>query len=183
MLARDVPATEQLLSAIATGDDQLTEALVEEVTAKGGGVQQPATSEAVEGRWRLVWSAQVLSLSPTELHWHDSTLQQPLQAFSPSSCSALGRSSISERQGKVHLGGCRRLVGEAIGLRHGMPSQSEDANPLQKRLAGVVENYQVIGSDELEPGRLENVVNLLPGITVRVHVHTDLHTQHHHTNI
>ena len=52
-----------------------------------------------------------------------------------------------------------------------MPSQSEDANPLQKRLAGVVENYQVIGGDELEPGRLENVVNLLPGITVRVHIH------------
>ena len=81
MLARDVPATEQLLSAIATGDDQLTEALVEEVTAKGGGVQQPATSDAVEGRWRLVWSAQVLSSSPNELHWHDSTLQQPFKHF------------------------------------------------------------------------------------------------------
>jgi len=59
VLARDVPATEQLLSAIASGDDQLTEALVEEVTAKGAGVQQPATSDTVEGRWRLVWSAQV----------------------------------------------------------------------------------------------------------------------------
>ena len=44
--------------------------------------------------------------------------------------------------------------------------QGEDANPLQKRLAGVVENYQVIGGD-LGPGRLQNVVNLLPGVTVR----------------
>ena len=60
VLARDIPATEQLLGAIASGDDQLTEALVAEITAKGGGVQQPATSDAVEGRWRLVWSAQVL---------------------------------------------------------------------------------------------------------------------------
>jgi len=68
VLGRDVPATEQLLSAIAAGDDQLTEALVEEVTAKGGGVQQPAMSDAVEGRWRLVWSAQVLPRHRMEPH-------------------------------------------------------------------------------------------------------------------
>ena len=58
MLARDVPATEQLLDAIAAGDDKRTEALIEEVVAKGGGVARPALSEAIEGCWRLVWSAQ-----------------------------------------------------------------------------------------------------------------------------
>ena len=62
MLARDVPVTEQLLDAIAGGDDQLTEALIDEVIAKGGGVPRPAMSDAVEGRWRLVWSAQARAL-------------------------------------------------------------------------------------------------------------------------
>ena len=58
MLARDVPATEQLLGAIAAGDDERTEALIEEVVAKGGGVARPALSDAIEGSWRLIWSAQ-----------------------------------------------------------------------------------------------------------------------------
>ena len=45
--------------------------------------------------------------------------------------------------------------------------QGETANPLQKRLAGVVENYQLVG-DSAGPGRLENVVLLIPGlVTVR----------------
>ena len=44
--------------------------------------------------------------------------------------------------------------------------QGETANPLQKRLAGKVENYQVVG-DIAGPGRLENIVMLLPGVTVR----------------
>ena len=44
--------------------------------------------------------------------------------------------------------------------------QGETANPLQKRLAGKVENFQVVG-DSAGPGRLENVVMLARGITVR----------------
>ena len=62
-----------------------------------------------------------------------------------------------------------------------MGTQSEDANPLQKRLSGAVENYQVIGGDELGPGRLENVVNLLPGITVRSLVDGTLHSHRKHS--
>ena len=44
--------------------------------------------------------------------------------------------------------------------------QGEKANPLQKRLVGVMENYQVVG-DSAGPGRLDNVVKLAPGVTVR----------------
>jgi hypothetical protein len=53
-----VPASEQLLGAIAAGDDERTKTLIEEVIAKGGGVSRPALSDAIEGSWRLVWSAQ-----------------------------------------------------------------------------------------------------------------------------
>lgn len=41
--------------------------------------------------------------------------------------------------------------------------QGETANPLQKALAGQVENFQIISED----GRLENLVKPLPGVRVR----------------
>ncbi len=84
--------------------------------------------------------------------------------------------------GRLHAIGsywsCCRWQGD--GAQAGLPTQSEDANPLQKRLSGAVENYQVIGGDELGPGRLENIVNLLPGLTVRIHIDGTLRSHKKH---
>lgn len=42
-------------------------------------------------------------------------------------------------------------------------TQAENANPLQKRLANSVRNYQIVGGEAGE-GRLENLVELVPGL-------------------
>lgn len=41
--------------------------------------------------------------------------------------------------------------------------QAENANPLQKRLANRVQNFQIVGGEAGE-GRLENLVELVPGL-------------------
>lgn len=58
MLAKDVPATQLLYDAIAAGDEEATQQLVEQVVAEGAGVSSPAESELAEGQWRLIWSSQ-----------------------------------------------------------------------------------------------------------------------------
>jgi hypothetical protein len=42
-------------------------------------------------------------------------------------------------------------------------AQAKDANPLQKALANNVRNYQIVGG-EAGVGRLENLVELIPGL-------------------
>lgn len=69
VLAKDVPATEQLTEAIAAGDEAATLQLVEQVIAEGRGVARPAESKMAEGRWRLIWTAQARVLSGVEKKW------------------------------------------------------------------------------------------------------------------
>lgn len=59
MLAKDVPAEEQLLQALEQGPPSKVLRIVQELERQGGPISKPAFSPAVLGKWRLVWSAQV----------------------------------------------------------------------------------------------------------------------------
>lgn len=73
VLAKDVPATQQLKEAIALGNEAATQQLVELVIAEARGVSRPAESEVAEGRWRLIWTAQARGVAgwqgPTRLRF------------------------------------------------------------------------------------------------------------------
>ena len=115
--------------------------LIEELAGSGLGEARPAESPLAEGRWRLRWSAQV-------------TPSLPVLTPRVSHASSLGQNAASIMC--VH----RQIV------RHAPRAQAEDANGLQKALAGKVRNFQIV-EGEAGPGRLENLVELAPFLRVR----------------
>lgn len=69
VLAKDVPAKERLLRALAqrgVRDDEEVQELVEELQAAGGGEASPASSPLAEGTWRLVWTQQGETANPLQ---------------------------------------------------------------------------------------------------------------------
>lgn len=60
-----MPTSQLLLGAISEGGEDI-EDLIDQLVAEGGGERSPAESDVAEGRWRLVWSAQVQCIPSLE---------------------------------------------------------------------------------------------------------------------
>ena len=158
--------------------------LVEAAAAEGGGEAAPAQSRTIEGTWRLRWSAQVLSracvsiLCMLVVNWSISTtllcswnshccVQEEL---STSGCSAIDRGAKCQPGLLIVLPAEKPSPGANLVPNLNLPFhcavQAPNANALQRLAGRGARSVQVVGGSS-GPGRLENRLELLPGLRVR----------------